>query len=795
MVLVGMLLAQTVSLEVWSQSRPPASAYDQAAALLRQGKAAEAEEVLRAALRDHPNNVNELDLLGTVLDAERQFEEAEEVYSRALRIKPDSPSLLNNVGNHYAARSQLELARAAYLKVVAIDPHHANANLHLAQMSVAQQAGQQALRYLENLPVPDRSSPTAQLLRAQALHLAGQPGAGLAVLAQLEKQYAKSLPVIFSVGMTYAEWGRYDDAEKVLTKVLASDPSDVDVLYNLGLVASHAGHLSRAEEAFESVLKQRPDDAEALSGLARVDIAEGQGERAVDLLNRAIALDPNLLPARYSRATLKLKAGKADEALPDLNFILEKNPKDWRALDLMGQAESALNQDKEAVSSFRQAAELAPEDPWVLMHFSRALLSTDQKDEAKAVLDKLEEMGVRYKPSTLVASGGVPPPRDTTQSIADLEKQAQAHPDDIKLRALLAKAQLAGGQTREALANFDRLLAATPDVAVLADCGKALLEYQQYAEARKLLEKAVGLPNCPPDARLQLASALFYTRGAEAALANLDHVPVAERQGDWYLLAAQCLAAMGKDREAIADIDQGLAASPQRPDLYFEAARLLLNRSRYREASDLLGRAVGTFPADPKLLLRRAIADSFLDQTEDSERLLAEIELKWPEWSRPYLVNGIILVELHRVAEAKPLIEAAIVLGDTSALAYFNLALACLDSFPSDPKGAQAAISRAVRLAPEDPYVQWLAGKVAYTEKDYPAAINHLEAALHAWPDMVEAHTQLSAVYKAQGENAKSVAELKEVARIKESKRSAGAAPARAASSTGDLLMSVRPPE
>jgi tetratricopeptide (TPR) repeat protein len=880
----------------WAQGQGTNPGYAQAATLLRQGRQAEAEQVLRAGLRRHPDDVPALGLLGTILDGEKRFDEAEKIYARAVKIAPNSTSLLNNLGNHYAARGQPERARAAYLSVIETDPHHANANLHLAQISVAQKDGQEALRYLDNLLEPDRSSPVAQLLWAEALHGSGQDAPSLVILDQLQKQYAKNSSVTFSVGLTFAKWGRYEEAETAFEKALGGDPKDITILYNVGLAATHAGHLDRAEGAFESVLKQRPEDVDALTGLARVYAAEGHDGRAVELLNKAhrlapesaevllalaqvegkrgryeesakalegylhlepndsiakrelafalahtvqfnrgvaqltsyvdanpqdpvgfyelaltestgegekalhhldqaIAIDPNLLPARYARAVVNYQAGKPAESVSDLDFLLERNSNDFRALDLLGQARIALNQDQEAVTLFRRAMQLAPNDPQVLMHYSRALLRTDQKEEAKAVLGKVDQMGVRYRPIRLFQHASVPPQDETTESIASLERQVRANRADINLRVRLAEAQLASGQTVKARASFAQILEATPDVTILAGCGKALLESQQYADARRFLEKAVASPAVPPEVRLDFATAVFYTSGADPALIALDQTPGGERQGDWYLLAAQFLGSMGKDKEAIAELNQGFAASPGRPDLCFEAARFLLNHHHYREAVDLLGKAVEIFPADPRLLLCQAIAYSFLDQTEESERLLAEIELRWPDWSRPYLFNGIILVELHRAAEAKPLIETAIALGDANALAYFNLALADQDNSPPDTNAAQAAISRAVTLAPEDPYVQWLAGKVAYTRKDYAGALNHLQTALHFWPDMVEAHMQLSATYRALGEKEKSVAELKEVSRIKESKRSVGQTPRRPASSTEDLLLSVRPPQ
>ena len=53
------------------------------------------------------------------------------------------------------------------------------------------------------------------------------------------------------------------------------------------------------------------------------------------------------------------------------------------------------------------------------------------------------------------------------------------------------------------------------------------------------------------------------------------------------------------------------------------------------------------------------------------------------------------------------------------ALADFN------DSSP-ELDGAEKAITQASRLAPRDPYAQWLAGKISYARQDYQGALQHL---------------------------------------------------------------------
>src|SRR2546425_1378360 len=132
-----------------------------------------------------------------------------------------------------------------------------------------------------------------------------------------------------------------------------------------------------------------------------------------------------------------------------------------------------------------------------------------------------------------------------------------------------------------------------------------------------------------------------------------------------------------------------------------------------------------------------------MDWPEESRKRLTGMESRWPEWSQPYLINGIILSGHAKFAEAKPLLEIAVALGSNDAAAYYNLALADIDIIPPDIEGAHQAIEKALRLNPDDAYIQSLGGKIAYERKDYQAALEHLNAAVRIWPDMAEAHQSL----------------------------------------------------
>jgi NADH-quinone oxidoreductase subunit N len=121
---------------------------DRAAAEINQEKYSEAEQILRPALAAHPRDARALGLMGVALDAQQRFDEAEGCYTRALEVDPHSVSVLNNLGNHYLQLHQPDRARSAFLRVIAIEPNHANANLQLAEFSLAAKQGEAALKYL-----------------------------------------------------------------------------------------------------------------------------------------------------------------------------------------------------------------------------------------------------------------------------------------------------------------------------------------------------------------------------------------------------------------------------------------------------------------------------------------------------------------------------------------------------------------------------------------------------------------------------------------------------------------------
>jgi hypothetical protein len=116
------------------------------------------------------------------LDAEQKCDQAEGYYRKALEQGPPSAALLNDYGNHFLACGQPDRARAWFERLLKLVPAHSNANLQLARLETEQKHGSKALAYLANVKSDD---PAIGLLRAEALHWAGQDAAAHSMLSSV----------------------------------------------------------------------------------------------------------------------------------------------------------------------------------------------------------------------------------------------------------------------------------------------------------------------------------------------------------------------------------------------------------------------------------------------------------------------------------------------------------------------------------------------------------------------------------------------------------------------------------
>jgi predicted Zn-dependent protease len=343
----------------------------------------------------------------------------------------------------------------------------------------------------------------------------------------------------------------------------------------------------------------------------------------------------------------------------------------------------------------------------------------------------------------------LPPDQLYKQYRAEVERRLHADPQDAAVSVRYLKVLLGEQRTAEAKDAAARLLALEPPAVLAAEAGRALLESQLFSDAETLLAYAAS-SNSAASIQVDLAIALFHTRGSAAGLERLDRVPEAERSGDYYLARAAMLDADGKSGEAVASVQRAISAGSSRPDLYEAAARLLVRAGRRDDAARLFTEAARALPDNASILLMQAAILAYAGRAGEAERALLQLENRWPEWAPAYATNGILLQMQKRSREAVVLLETAVALGSSDPNVHYYLAEALLDTAPKRIDDAQKALDAALSAWPDDARMLTLAGRIDCLRREFARAVEHLVAATHANPNdlsarllLIEAYTRL----------------------------------------------------
>jgi tetratricopeptide (TPR) repeat protein len=754
------------------------AAVQSAAAAMQRGDYAAAEKTLRAEVGIHPGDSWALSLLGVALDNQKKPAEAEEFHRRAVAAAPRSAEILNNYGTHQWNAGQFDKAEISFASALAAAPTYFNVLYNLGVMATYTGHYERAHEVLESALRQQPQNLDVLYRLACVEEASKQWEAAVTRLAQAAKLDPRRADVQKLLALTATELGALDDAAAAWDRYLKMEPDDQVARRERAYVGAKMGKVEEGIAGLEGYLAQYPDDAVGHFELGQarrsVDVAQALGH-----LDRALAIDPNYLAARMARGGLYYQEGRPEAAVGDLEFAASRQPDNAENLDRLGQTYQALERTADAVRVFRRAAELAPEDSKTLLHFGRALADAGQTEESKVVMERFRQLGPEQKnivPGGLVEYLSLTPAQRHADYRARVDKAVRDHPEDAAAQATYLKALIEDGKADEVAATARRLAKLGPGAAVLAESGRALLGANYYAPARDLLQQAVSAG--ASGARVDLAVATFRALGAApgaiAGLALMDRIPEAERGAGYYLARAQMLDASGKVTEAGAALERELRVAPGQPDSYRQAVALLVREGRAAEALRVAEEAARGLPENREMLLLKAISLEFGRRSDAAGKLLMEIRNRWPEWPAVWLTHGIVLNSHQRYEEARQALAMAVELGAQSPETYFYLADSELHGGAARKDAAEAAIREALKLSPGDPWIQSLAGRIAFARGDYPLAVERQRAAVGVRPQFIEAHQQLAQAYGASDRKQEAERELEKVRSLREGLPGAG---------------------
>ena len=234
------------------------NSFDEALALHRCGRVAEAEQIYDRIIQQQPSHPDALHMLGVMRQQQSRHEIARDLISRAISLNPTNAAYHNNSGAAVHSLGRHEEAAEHFRRALAISPAYADAlaNLGMAQMSL------------------------------------GRDEAALASLRMALELHPQHVDALKRIAILLKKHGRESEAVRLYERSLAVSPTAREFL-DFGELLAGFGQRDRAIDEYRRAVRSVPELADSHFKLGTALTAQGRISEAVAHLRRAVGLKPD----------------------------------------------------------------------------------------------------------------------------------------------------------------------------------------------------------------------------------------------------------------------------------------------------------------------------------------------------------------------------------------------------------------------------------------------------------------------------------------------------------------------
>ncbi|MCW7753894.1 tetratricopeptide repeat protein [Desulfobotulus sp. H1] len=301
---------------------------------------------------------------------------------------------------------------------------------------------------------------------------------------------------------------------------------------------------------------------------------------------------PRSLQQVLADAGLDMGEGRPAEALAKLEAFYEKNPEMEHPLLFfwLGNARLQLEDSAAALTAYRKAVKLAPEDSRIWQNLAIAAHDAKAYSEAAHAMERAWET-CKEKKGTLLYHSGLFYLMDKNSAAAwqrlDRLMQLDDHPREEWVRAH-AQAAMETGNERKSIALLEAILDREPEDRGMWELATHLyLRVKDYKKAAAALEIRLALEGEPKASDYRLLGDLYANLNLPARAATA--YATAQEKGDGcprlLVREVQMLQAAQQNEKALQRIEGGLKQAAD-PALFEVAMAIHMGENRYREAMD-----------------------------------------------------------------------------------------------------------------------------------------------------------------------------------------------------------------
>jgi tetratricopeptide (TPR) repeat protein len=493
-----------------------------------------------------------------------------------------------------------------------------------------------------------------------------------------------------------------------------------DILYRflIGEVAGQRGRLDVATQAYLEIARKTKDPRIAQRATEISLFARAQ-DQALEAARIWVAADPDSVRAQQALTALLVNANELGEAKPLLEKLLrEEKTNVGPAFLQLGSLLSRATDRRAALQLVRDLAQPYPMVPEAHLAVAQAALGADDLDVAARAAEEATKLRPEWELAALMR-GQILQRRSNAEALAYWRTYLKEYPQAKDVRLNYARLLVNDRNYEEARSEFERLGKDFPQNAdVTMAVALLAIELKDYAAAEQTLKRALAQkPKDSDTIRLYLGQVDEERKRFGEAKRWYQEVG----RGDQYIPAQARYAGVLAKEGDIAGARRYLQQLPvqnnqQRVQLIQAEAQLLRDQSQYQEAYDLLGRSLDKLPNYPDLLYDYAMAAEKVNRIDVLESNLKKLIVIKPDHAHAYNALGYTLADRNERLEE-----------------------------------AEEYIDKALKIAPDDPFILDSKGWVLYRRGQVKEALVYLRRAFAERPDP-EIAAHLGEVLWAQGQ-------------------------------------------
>lgn len=447
-------------------------------------------------------------------------------------------------------------------------------------------------------------APDAENIKTQLAlgHLAaGDTAGGVSILEHVAAGDTNVGVAGLVLARVYLRDKEYDKALEAGREMAKKQPDNPFPDNLIGLAWLGKGDREKARQAFEQALRIKPDFVPARLNLANLDMAADKFDEARQHLMEVLKVSPKDEGAMLRLARLAEKQGKADEALTWVQKAFETSPGAVRSGVMLANYYLRKGEPLKALPVARTMVDNNPDNPAALEMLALAQIATKDLRSAIANYEKL----VRLKPNAAAYArlGQLYlQQKDFDAARKAYAKSLELSPQNLSAMVGMAVLELTSGDLGKASERVTALRKAHPDAAVSYQLeGDILRNQKRFKEAASAYAEAYGRAPSPP-----LGLLVYQMRkqaGDATALKWLEQgIQKFPDSAELHMILAGEHLAAGRFAEATGEYEKVLALNPDNPVVLNNLAWLYQQQGDLKRALELGAKAKALAPKKPEIL-------------------------------------------------------------------------------------------------------------------------------------------------------------------------------------------------